>query len=102
MRGAFFLVLVLWTAAGGAQSPSTFKCVSAQRAVTYSNIPCEKQGLKDAGPVSERTTTMPFVDPAPKATPRSEASKPGTAKDEPRGERTIVKPPSTATEKSAK
>jgi hypothetical protein len=77
MRGAFFLVLMLWAAAGGAQT--TYKCVNAQRAITYSNIPCEKQGLKDAGPVSDRTTTMPFVQPAQpeqKAAPRKETSKP--------------------------
>ena len=72
MRGAFILILMLWAAAGSAQT--MYKCVNAQRAITYSNITCEKQGLEDAGPVADRTTTMPFTAP-PKAAPRAEPAK---------------------------
>ena len=45
-----------------------YKCQDAQRRVTYSNITCEKQGLQDAGPVADRTTSLPFTEP-PKAAP---------------------------------
>ena len=59
------LVLLLWAAAG--QTQTMYKCVDEQRRVTYSNITCEKQGLKDAGTVSDRVTSMPFTEP-PKPT----------------------------------
>ena len=36
----------------------TYKCKDQVGAVTYSNEACEKQGLKDAGKVRERLTTM--------------------------------------------
>ena len=64
MRIGAFLCLVLYAAAGAAQT--TFKCVDERRKITYSNIPCEKQGLKDGGAVAERTTTLPMA-PARKA-----------------------------------
>ena len=50
-----------------AAAQTMYKCVDDQRRVTYSNITCEKQGLKDAGPVSDRVTNMPFTEP-PKPT----------------------------------
>ena len=101
MRGAFFLFLVLWAAAGGAQT--MYKCVDAQRRVTYSNISCEKQDLKDAGPVAERTTTMPFV-PAQKLSPRTEPPKPAATKDDAAGDRSPAqaKPASPPIEKLVK
>ncbi len=41
-----------------------YKCMDEQRQVTYSNITCQKQGLKDAGTVtSDRVTTMPSTAP---------------------------------------
>jgi hypothetical protein len=54
-----------------------------RRQITYSNITCEKQGLRDGGPVADRTTSMPFTEPAkpptvklsPPLTPPSESSK---------------------------
>jgi hypothetical protein len=59
MRGVCFVFLVLWSAASGAQT-TMYKCVDQQRAITYSNIPCEKQGLKTDGTVTaDRVTTMP-------------------------------------------
>jgi len=62
MRAGFFLVLVLWAAAAPAQT--TYKCMDDKRQRTYSNIPCEKQGLKTEGTVTaDRVTTMPFNTP---------------------------------------
>ena len=72
MRNSFVLFLMLAATAGTAQT--MYKCVDAQQRVTYSNIPCEKQDLKDAGPVVDRSTTMPFV-PAQKPAPRAEPGK---------------------------
>ena len=65
MRASVLLVLLFWAAAGLAQT--MYKCVDDQRRLTYSNITCEKQGLKDAGPVADRVTSMPFTEP-PKPT----------------------------------
>jgi mRNA-degrading endonuclease toxin of MazEF toxin-antitoxin module len=63
MRAGFFLVLMLWAAAAPAQT--MYKCVDDKRQLTYSNIPCEKQGLKTDGTVTaDRVTTIP-KEPAP-------------------------------------
>ena len=62
MRGGCFLLLMLWAAAAAAQT-TTYKCTDAQRRITYSNVPCEKQGLQDAGPIADRTTSIPFTAP---------------------------------------
>lgn len=98
MRVASLLILSLWTAAVPAQA--MYKCVDDRRQVTYSNIVCEKQGLKDAGPVAERTTSMPFAAP-PKPAPRAEPAKPPAAKDEAEAGRGAaqVKPASPLIEK---
>jgi mRNA-degrading endonuclease toxin of MazEF toxin-antitoxin module len=41
-----------------------YKCVDERRQLTYSNIPCEKQGLKTDGTVTaDRVTTMPRTAP---------------------------------------
>ncbi|HTP62895.1 MAG TPA: DUF4124 domain-containing protein [Burkholderiales bacterium] len=82
MRATFCLFLTLAPAAAGAQT-LLYKCVDAQKAVTYSNITCEKQGLKDAGTVADRVTSMPFnapPKPAPRVEPAKEAGK-DAAKD---------------------
>jgi hypothetical protein len=79
MRVACFLFLSLWAAAAATQT--MYKCVNDQRRVTYSNIPCEKQGLNDAGPVADRTTSMPFST-APKPAPRKDSAKPPAPKDD--------------------
>ncbi|MFY9317810.1 MAG: DUF4124 domain-containing protein [Burkholderiales bacterium] len=52
----------------------TFKCIDAQKRVTYSNASCEKQGLTDAGPVADRIVTLPTVEVRKPAT-RPEAAK---------------------------
>jgi hypothetical protein len=87
MRGAAFLVGLLWAASGAAQTavPTTYKCMDERRQVTYSNIPCEKQGLKDGGPVADRTTSMPFTEPPKKAAPAKPAAQaePPTTKLQP-------------------
>jgi len=58
IRGFVLSLLCLWAPAGAAQT--MFKCTDAQKRTTYSNVPCEKQGLKDAGTVTaDRVTTMP-------------------------------------------
>jgi len=59
MRTALLLTLMLWAAAAPAQT-TMYKCVDDQQKVTYSNITCAKQGLKEAGTVTaDRVTTMP-------------------------------------------
>ena len=63
-----------------ATSQSTFKCLDSRGRVTYSNIACATQGLKDAGPVADRTMTVPMG--APKKPPPKAESKP-SPKDDP-------------------
>ena len=79
MRVVGFLMLWSWAVAGLAQAaqstPIMYKCLDAGRRVTYSNITCAKQGLQDGGPVADRTTSMPFVEP-PKAAPSKTAVTP--------------------------
>jgi hypothetical protein len=61
MRSASFLALMLWAAAAPAQT-TMYKCMGERNQVTYSNITCEKQGLKSAGAVTaDRVTTMPSM-----------------------------------------
>ena len=82
MRTALIALLYSWAVAGLAQStqptplPTMYKCMDAQRRVTYSNITCDKQGLQDAGPVAERTTSMPFTEPPKAAPPKPVATPP--------------------------
>ncbi|MGE5639523.1 MAG: DUF4124 domain-containing protein [Clostridia bacterium] len=68
-------------------SAQTYKCKDGAGAVTYSNEACEKQGLKDAGKVRERLTTMqseplpvkklsPPREPEKKAPEKPDAEKP--------------------------
>jgi hypothetical protein len=83
MRVALFALLALCAVQGAAQT--TFKCTDENRRVTYSNTPCDKQGLRDAGPVAERTTTMPLgpppAAPKPAGAPAPGAAKPPAARD---------------------
>jgi hypothetical protein len=72
MRGTLFLVLTIWSATSAAQT--MYKCTDAQQRITYSNETCEKQGLKDAGIVPDRVTTVPFTEP-PKPASRKDAAK---------------------------
>jgi len=69
MRLSFALLLSVLTATAAAQTATTpmFKCLDERRQVTYSNVACEKQGLRDGGVVADRTTVMPFTElPKPK------------------------------------
>ena len=84
MRVVGFALLWFWAATGLAQT--MYKCVDGQRRITYSNISCEKQGLLDAGPIADRTTSMPFTTP-PK--PAANTERPDAAKS-------AVKPPVSA------
>lgn len=70
-------LLAVWAPEGAAQA--TFKCKDDRGRLTYSNVNCDKQGLKDAGPVADRTTTLP-MGPAQKVPPT--AAKPAAAKDD--------------------
>ena len=79
MRGALFAILALWAAASAAQT--MYKCTDAQRRITYSNEACEKQGLKDAGKIADRVTSMPFTSPPKPAAGKDAAKAPG-AKDD--------------------
>jgi hypothetical protein len=68
MRVTFlFLVLSLGCAPAAAQ---LHKCLDDKKQVTYSNIPCDKQGLKSGGTVTQdRVTSMPFTEPPKAAAP---------------------------------
>ena len=70
MRLTFALLLSALPAAAVAQTalPPMYKCLDERRQVTYSNVACEKQGLREGGIVADRTTVMPFNEPPkPKA-----------------------------------
>ena len=71
MQVLLLLLLSAWAPIGAAQT--TYKCLDDNRRVTYSNVPCDKQGLRDGGAVADRTTTMP-LGPLPKP-PASAAAK---------------------------
>lgn len=73
MRGVLLLLLWLWSAAAAAQT--MYKCTDAQRRITYSSEACEKQGLKDAGKIADRVTSMPFTAPPKPATGKDAAGK---------------------------
>ena len=84
MRLTFALLLSVLPAAAVAQSSPTtpmtpmFKCLDERRQVTYSNVACEKQGLRDGGQVADRTTVMPFTEPPkPKAAATGKPVAPG-------------------------
>ena len=62
---------MLWFCSVAGLAQTMYKCLDDRRQVTYSNIACEKQGLKDGGPVADRTTSMPFTEP-----PKPAAAKP--------------------------
>jgi uncharacterized protein DUF4124 len=71
---AGILLLCLWAPVCAAQT--MYKCTDSQRRITYSNEACEKQGLKDAGPVVDRTTSMPFTEPQKPAAGKGPAKAP--------------------------
>ena len=68
--------LLLTICAAPAQAADSYKCKDARGGIVYSNETCEKQGLRDAGPVRERLTTMPAVSPTGKPPPSKEEKKP--------------------------
>ena len=72
------IVALLGPGAAGAQT--MFKCLDG-KSVTYSNTPCEKLGLKKAGEVADRVTTLPSLAPAAAAA----AAKAPAAKSAPAG-----------------
>ena len=65
------------------EAQNMFKCRDGRGQVTYSNVTCEKQGLKDAGAVANRTTTLPMAPAAQKAAaPRDAKAAPGPSRDD--------------------
>ncbi len=75
---SFGLLLV---SPGKANAQTTFKCLKGT-AVTYSNTSCEQLGLKSAGPVRDRMTTLPMSSPSQGAQakgPSGGGGKPKTA-----------------------
>ncbi len=50
-------------APGNTAAQPVFKCLEG-KSVTYSNTPCEKLGLKAAGEVPDRVTTLPSGAPS--------------------------------------
>jgi len=59
MKAAALAFLALVALQAQAQ---TYKCVDDKKRITYANTACDKQGLKDAGPVPERLMTMPHAE----------------------------------------
>ncbi len=62
---------------GRPEAQPMYKCLQGN-AVTYSNTACEQLGLKSAGVVQDRITTMPMTTPAT-AKPASGPGKPQAA-----------------------
>ncbi len=61
--------------AAGASAGELNKCVNGSGAVTYTSETCAKEGLKDAGPIRERLTTMPSPPPPTvKLSPKKESA----------------------------
>jgi hypothetical protein len=77
MRVTFLLLSALWCVPAAAQM---HKCVDERKQVTYSNVPCDKQGLKSLGTVTQdRVTSMPFTEPQRSAAPASKDKEPAKA-----------------------
>jgi hypothetical protein len=71
-------LLAAWV--GTCPAETIFKCKDAHGDVTYSNIGCDKQGLKDGGVVAERTSTLPAIPTgAAKMPPPARDAKAGSA-----------------------
>jgi hypothetical protein len=88
MRVTFALLLALAPALAAAQMN---KCMDDKRQVTYSNLACEKQGLKSVGTVTQdRVTSMPFTQPSG-AAPAKPAEK-GAAAAAPKPAASILDP----------
>ena len=110
VRATFLLLLLLVPAAAGAQSPGTtlYKCLDPRGQVTYSNVACDKQGLKSSGTVTEdRVTTMPLP-PVQKPAAKPPAAMPGDVAPKedadglPKGGGPRIKPVSPVLEKLVK
>jgi hypothetical protein len=83
MRKTIVLTLLLLPFAAGAQT--LYKCTDPRGQVTYSNVPCDKQGLKlDRTVTDDRVTTMPLppVQKPPAKPPAQAADAQKDAKDD--------------------
>ena len=75
------LLLALLAALPATALAQTYKCVDAQKRITYSNTACDKQGLKDAGPIADRIVTVPATEARkPAARPEPAKAAPPTEK----------------------
>jgi hypothetical protein len=63
MRNAFAIAVGLLVVAADDAAAQMFKCTDAAKKVTYSNVPCSQQGLKDAGQVQDRIQVTPAFSP---------------------------------------
>lgn len=63
MRVSTWFILAVFCSVE-AHAQQLYKCRDAGGRITYSNVSCEKQDLKDAGEIRERSTVLPM---APKA-----------------------------------
>ena len=79
MRVALVALLALCSVSADAQT--MFKCTDAQRRITYSNEACDKQGLRDAGKIADRVTTMPFTAPQKPAARKETDTAPASGDD---------------------
>ena len=77
---AFVAPLAAAQGPAAATSGTMMKCRDSRGQITYSNVPCDKQGLQDVGPVADRTTVMPL---GPASKPPAPAAKDAPKKDEP-------------------
>ncbi len=78
MRPALLALAILIFAPAGALANETFKCLDKAGKVTYSNLACEKLGLRLASVVIERVSviaTAGLATPAP-AAPRAAPADP--------------------------
>ena len=88
-------------AAGSPESlaQTMFKCKDGGGRITYSNAACEKQGLKAAGAVADRSTTL-SMPPLPSSPPRNRVPDPASAPAQasPSAQATAPNPPAAGDE----
>ena len=83
------LMLALVPACSYAQE--TFKCRESSGSIVYSNVKCDKQGLKDAGPVRDRLTTLPATSPTGQPAAAKDARPPARKDDDAENKRPAPK-----------
>ena len=87
MRIPAALACLLLACPAPSAAADSYKCTDARGGIVYSNETCEKQGLRDAGPVRERLTTMPSVSPTGRPPSREEKKQEEKKRYEPKEEK---------------